>query len=134
MTIVRWLLVLPASFVAAAAVQMIGGTAVNIAMRLVGAGESTAAEWLQLAVAYFVAACAFVVAGAKVAPRRQSATAVVLAVVGIGPALTQHVVVQQLAGNRVGTTNYLHAGLEMAGLLAGVAVMITSQRMRRPAR
>jgi hypothetical protein len=34
--------------------------------------------------------------------------------------LLKHVVLQHLAGNSLGPTNYAHFGLEMAGLLAGV--------------
>jgi hypothetical protein len=130
MEIVRWMLVLPVAIVAGIAVREIGGTIAQSAMSLVGAGirESSAAEWVYMVVYYVVSQAAFVIAGAKTAPRRASATAVTLMMLGIGLSLVKHVIGQQLAGNRVGTTNYLHAGLETAGLIGGAVFIFVSVR------
>lgn len=132
MSLLRWILALPTAVLARIAVQLVVGTALRAAMSLSGVGirESPAAFWLHLFIEYFLAEAVFVVVGAKVAPRRRSATAVTLAILGFCLSLTTHVVAQALAGNRVGSTNYLHLGLETAGLFAGAAFILVREQKR----
>jgi hypothetical protein len=75
---------------------------------------------------------AFVIAGAKVAPRRRSATAIVLALLGLLLSLMTHVIAQNLAGNRLGIVNYTHLFAESAGVLGGAAyIVLEDWRNRR---
>lgn len=133
MAILRWILVLPAAVLAHAAVQFIVGTMLRIAIGLAGMAvrQSPFAYWLQALIYYVVSELVFVVAGAKIAPRHQSATAVTLAILGSLLSLIKHTIGQHLGGNRVGVTNYLHLGLEVAGLLAGAAFILVTERTRR---
>ena len=70
---------------------------------------------------YVPRTAAFVIAGAKMAPRHQRTTAIVLAVAVVCVSLMTHVVGQHLAGNRVGSVNYMHMLAESAGALVGAA-------------
>ena len=100
-----------------------GSLAVELALRTV----SGLAEPLRLA-PYVLCPAVVVVIGTLVAPRHQVATAVMVAVVSCLLSLFKHVAGPQLGGNRVVTTNYVHAGLELAGALAGMALMILLQQ------
>lgn len=132
MHILRWILVLPAAMIAQFAVRMLGGAILGVAAGLLGPGirDSPPLDWLYLIVSYFVSALAFVVAGAMLAPRGRTATAVTLMLLGIALSLTKHVVGPQLAGNRVGATNWLHAGLEAAGMVVGAILIGVAARNR----
>ena len=60
---------------------------------------------------------AFVIAGAKMAPRNQKTTAIVLTLFGLLFSLMTHVISQHLAGRRLGITNFMDLGAESAGAL-----------------
>jgi hypothetical protein len=127
--VLRWLGVLPAALLADFAVLRIVGAVFAVA-HLVGSGrwgtpgDSGIAYPLSVLLYYVPRQLAFVVAGAKVAPRHQTATAIVLTGLGIFVSLMTHVVGQHLAGNRVGTTNYTHFLAESAGLLSGAGCLL----------
>jgi hypothetical protein len=135
MPILRWLLVLPAALLAQSAVQLVGGSVIAAVAKSLGSRvqDAPVASWSHLLISYVLAALAFVVAGAKTAPQRRPATGCVLMVLGIGLSLLKHVIGQHLAGNRVGGTNYLHAGLEIAGYVAGAAVIVLTSSPRSSA-
>lgn len=129
----RWLLVLPAAVCGKMLVHFFLG----ITLQAIGyggpgaSGDSSTAFSLRLILLYVVPAGAFVVAGVMVAPRRLIVTAIVLTVLGIVLSLTTHVVGQHLAGNRVGSTNYVQFAAETAGMLAGIAVIVWRIRKTR---
>jgi hypothetical protein len=66
----------------------------------------------------------FVIGGALTAPRHRAATAILLAVIGVLLSLLIHVVGQHLAGNRVGSINYVQFLAESMGLLSGLAFVV----------
>ena len=72
-----------------------------------------------------------VMAGAKMAPRHQFVTAIVLTVLGVVLSLMTHVVGQHLAGNQVGVVNYTHFAAESAGVLGGAAIIFFLERKPR---
>ena len=123
MEIVRWLCVLPAAVLADFAVSFVVGTIVRSGGLKIR-GESSIAYWFVLVLTYGSPKAAFVAAGAKTAPRRPVAIAVVLTVIGFCLSLMTHVVGQHLAGNRVGATNYAHLFAETAGLICGTTCII----------
>ena len=131
--LLRWLCVLPAGVLAEIVMRYLAGVVGQIAayggwsIR----GEANTAFFLGLVLFYVLPKSAFVIAGAKTAPRRRMAPAIVLAVLGIGVSLLTHVVGQHLAGNRVGTVNYAHAAAESTGLLAGAACILWQIRASR---
>jgi hypothetical protein len=127
--VLRWLGVLPLALLAdIAALQIV--SAMFAAAHLVGnAGgdffiESIIPDPVRVFLYYVPRQSAFVIAGAKTAPRHQMATAIVLTVVGICFSLMTHVVFQHLGGNRVGFTNYMHLAIESVGLLGGAAFIV----------
>ncbi|MBL8852069.1 MAG: hypothetical protein JNG89_20520 [Planctomycetaceae bacterium] len=113
--VARWIAVLPAA--------ALGNFTVDFVFRLVS-GIAQPLWFLQ----YLLAPVAFVFTGSYVAPRHKTGTAVSLSMTSAGISLLKHVVGPHLAGNRVGTTNYVHAGLELAGALAGVTLLILRGR------
>jgi hypothetical protein len=96
-----------------------------------GAGDEMLALLARKLVVYSVSEAVFVVVGAKVAPRKQSTVAIVLAVLGAVLSLLKHVVVQYAAGNRVGSTNYTDFGLDALGLACGAAIVLVADRSTR---
>jgi hypothetical protein len=127
---------LPAAVLGDVATQIIVGAVVRLAdyggWGIVG--ESTAVYLLGLFFYYLPRKSAFVIAGTKMAPGHQIATAVALTVLGICLSLTVHIIGQQIAGNRVGLVNYMHACAESAGYLGGAAYLcLRDGRKRRTA-
>jgi hypothetical protein len=121
----RWLSVLPAAFLVRFAARLALG------MLTRGAAQEMLALLARKLVVYSVSEAVFVVVGAKVAPRRRSTVAIVLAVLGAVLSLLKHVVVQYAAGNRVGSTNYTDFALEVIGLTCGATfVWMTARRTR----
>jgi hypothetical protein len=129
--VLRWLGVLPAAVIADVATQFVGDAVVQIA-RNVGwniLGTSNFANALILFLFYLTPTSAFVIAGAKTAPRHQRATAIVLTLLGILFSLLTHVISQHFfAGRRLGIVNYLHLCTESAGLVAGAAYILSRRR------
>ena len=131
--ILRWLCVLPAA--------LLGGLVVQFTLRAVlqitrsaglgVQGDSTIGYAITLIFGYVLPKSAFVIAGAKTAPRHQTATSIALAVVGVALSLMTHVVGQHLAGNRVGSVHFIHAVSESAGLLVGAAFILVRVRSNR---
>lgn len=119
--VVRWLCVLPAALLGAMAVRLPLGAVIRLARD--GGGnaliDSSAFYWIATAIFHLVPEFVFVLAGASLAPRRRNGTAIVLSLVGIGLSLLTHILMQHLAGNRVGLTNYVHVGSETVGAIAG---------------
>jgi hypothetical protein len=107
--------------------------AARLALGLVtrGAGEEMLALLARKLVVYSVSEALFVIVGAKVAPRKQSTVAIVLAALGAVLSLLKHVVVQYAAGNRVGSTNIADFALEVIGLACGAAVVWVAGRRAR---
>jgi len=118
---VRWLLLVPIALLASGAVQLILGVFARGIREAAGPLISTSIGFWAIAVpVYVLPEFVFVVTGGWIAPRKQSPVALVLMLVGGVLSLLKHVVLQHLAGTRLGPTNFAHFGLEMAGLLAGV--------------
>jgi hypothetical protein len=119
--VVRWLLLVPAACLASSAVTLIIGTLVRaIRNSSVPLNSHSISFWAGAVPSYVLPEFVFVIAGAWIAPRKQRPVALLLMLLGGVLSVLQHVVLQYLAGNRVGPTNYTHFGLELAGLLAGV--------------
>jgi uncharacterized membrane protein YidH (DUF202 family) len=69
---------------------------------------------------------AFVIAGARMAPRSRPATAIALAVAGILMSLVVH----ELGQSHPGSTNYTHFAAESVGAVLGVAYVLYSEKNR----
>lgn len=132
--VLRWLCVLPAAVLGHVALEFIIEAAVQIAS--FGGwgvfGDSTIAYLLRLFLFHVSPKAAFVIAGAKTAPRYQRATAIVLTVLGFLFSLLTHVISQHRAGRRVGITNYTHLLAECAGLLVAAAYIVLEARRNMP--
>ena len=131
--VLRWVCVLPAAVLGAFVVQYIVHAVVQIAdyggwdLR-----DSSLGYALRVFIYYVLRKAAFVIAGAKMAPRHQVATAIVLAVLGILSSLMIHIAGQHLVGNYVGLVNYTHFLAESAGALGGAAgIAVHDWRKRR---
>jgi hypothetical protein len=111
---IRWLCVLPAAALGSVAVQLLLAVLAQVA----------GPDGWRMFLYYVVREAAFVMAGALMAPRRRTATAIVLAVLAIAASLLKHILGQYLAGNHVGSVNYLHFCLESAGAVIGVAFVV----------
>jgi len=124
--VLRWLCVLPTALLGDIVVQFVIGAVVQIASYggWGGLGDSNIAYALGVFLYYVPRKSAFVIAGAKMAPRHQMATAIGLTVLGLLFSLMTHVVGQHLAGNRVGIVNYTHFVAESAGVLGGAAYIL----------
>jgi hypothetical protein len=134
--VLRWICVLPAAVLGVIAAEFVVVVVVKIARN--GGwdilDDSLIAKFLTLLLFYVLPKSAFVMAGAKTAPRHQSATAIVLTLLGFLFSLMTHVISQHyLAGRRLGMVNYLHLSGESAGLLGGAAyILLQARRNRRP--
>lgn len=121
--VLRWFGVVPAAVLGDLAASFAVGAILQVAGLGAGSnpGRSVFAHYSGIVLFYVSRKIAFVVAGAKMAPRRQMTTAIVLAVAVVCVSLMTHVVGQHLAGNRVGSVNYTHMLAESAGALVGAA-------------
>lgn len=126
----RWAGVLPAAVLGGFVVRMVVGAIVQVTGLGAGGalGDSNAAYWIRLLLYFGTREAAFVIAGTKMAPRRQATVSIVLAIIGVLVALMTHVVGQHLAGNRVGSVNYTHFLAESAGALGGSAFVLWRSR------
>jgi hypothetical protein len=134
--VLRWLGVLPAALCGDSLVlQFVSALFAAVHIVSYGAwhytGDSGVADFLRVVLYYVLPKSAFVIAGAAIAPRFQLATAVALTALGIGLSLMTNVVVQHVAGNRVGVTNYAHFIAESAGLAIGVTCVLWHERWMR---
>jgi hypothetical protein len=119
--VVRWLLLVPAALLASSAVTFIIGALVRaIRGSSVPLNSTSIGFWASAVPLYVLPEFVFVIVGGWIAPRKQLPAALLLLLVGGVLSLLGHVVLQYHAGNSLGSTNYTHFGLEMAGLLAGV--------------
>ncbi|MCA9058729.1 MAG: hypothetical protein KDA85_09525 [Planctomycetaceae bacterium] len=120
--LIRWLLVLPVAVLTSAIVQI----AISLILRFVVAGDQMPADrslpviWISTAVVHMSTEFSFVVADVLCAPGRRKSAAVALAVLSGTFALAKHIVLQLLAGNMVGTTNFIHTAMDLTGCIAGV--------------
>jgi hypothetical protein len=134
--VLRWLCVLPAAVLVEIAAEFVVEFVVQCA-RNAGwdiLGDSIIAKSLTLLLFYVLPKSAFVIAGAKTAPRHHSATAIVLTLIGFLFSLMTHIISQHyLAGRRLGMVNFLHLSAESAGAVGGAAyILLQARRNRRP--
>jgi len=133
--VLRWLCVLPAAVLGDIAAQFVVVAAFQVAS--FGGwgilGDSNIAYFLRVLLGYVPPKAAFVIAGAKMAPRYQRATAIMLALLGFLFSLMTHVISQRLAGRRIGVTNYTQLFAESAGVLGGAAYILLEVWRNRPA-
>ena len=124
--VLRWLCVLPAAVLGAVAVQFMVRGLVQVVdyVRWEFFGNSTIAYSLRLFFFYVPHKSAFVIAGAKMAPRQQMATAIALTLLAMNLSLVVHVVGQYLVGNNVGLVNFTHLSAESVGALAGAGCIL----------
>jgi len=142
--VLRWLCVLPAAVLGHLAVDFLVAAAFTFVRDLGLAidGESvvtnvlgqllvyaTPKSALGLLLIYVTPKAAFTVAGAKMAPRYQARTAMLLTLVGFMHSAWTH-----LYGNRIGPTNCLHVSAETVGLLSGAAFIFWQNRRDRSKR
>jgi mannose/fructose/N-acetylgalactosamine-specific phosphotransferase system component IIC len=131
--VLRWLCVLPAAVLGDVAAQFVIGAVAEIA-RYGGwdnPGDSMSANSARVLLS-LPPKSAFVIAGAKMAPRHQGATAIVLTFVGLLFSLMTHVISQRLVGRRLGIANYIDLCAEAAGLLGGATyILLRIWRSRR---
>jgi hypothetical protein len=132
----RWICVLPAAVLGNIVAQFVVGVVVQIA----GHGEwdilgdSSVAYYLRFILYYMPRKMAFVLAGAKMAPRHQMTTGIFLAMLGILLSLITHVLGQHLVGNHVGLVNFTHFFAESTGALGGTAcIFLQNWKKRRTA-
>ena len=119
--VVRFLLLVPAAWLASSAVTFIIGAFVRVVRdSSVPLNSPSISFWASAVPSYVLPEFVFVIAGGWIAPRKQLPVALLLMLLGGVLSLLKHVVLQHLAGNSLGPTNYTHFGLEMAGLVAGV--------------
>jgi hypothetical protein len=130
----RWLCVLPAAVLANFTADFVVGAVVQV-VQYRGwdiLGGSIVAKSLTLFLFHVPPESAFVIAGAKMAPRHQRATAMALTLLGFLFSLMTHVISQQLSERRVGIVNYLHLSAESAGLLGGATyILLQAWKNRR---
>lgn len=126
----RWLLVLPAALLARFAVHYAVATFIRLTGGNVVGTSSLLPDALRGFLGYVVASAVLVIAGALTAPRRQSLVASILAGLFLVLSALRHIIVQYAAGNRVGSANFTHFGLEALGLLAGAACVVIAVRRR----
>jgi hypothetical protein len=120
--LLRWIVVLPAAVLGRFAMVLLLGLIVRFA---------DFAGWLAdselPAVKLLLSCCpkeaAFVIAGAKTAPRRRLLTTVILAIAAGLMSLTIHILGQP----NPGTVNYAHFAAEFVGAVAGAGYVIFSE-------
>ena len=129
----RWLCVLPAAVLGHIALEFVVGAAWQIGRSGGWAipGDSNSAYYLMMFLHLVPPKSAFVIAGARMAPRYQRATAIVLTLLGFLFSLMTHVISQHQAGRRVGITNYTHLFVEFAGAVGGAAYIVLAARRNR---
>jgi hypothetical protein len=131
-----WLCVLPAAVLGHVAAQFVVGAVLQMA-RDAGwdiIGESSIANSLIRLLWHLPPNAAFVIAGAKMAPRHQKTTAIVLTLFGLIFSLLTHVISQHFfAGRRLGFNNYMDLCAESAGALGGAAYIMLQVRKNRRA-
>jgi hypothetical protein len=122
----RWLCVLPASALGHVAAQLVIGSVLQIARSggLDIFGDLSIANSIIRFLWHLPPNAAFVIAGAKMAPRHQKATAIVLTLFGLLFSLMTHVINQHRAGRRLGMTNFMDLGAESVGALGGAAYIV----------
>jgi hypothetical protein len=128
--LLRWVSVLPAAVIGRLAAQIIIGVVTRLAVNSgwFTLGESQFVHYLQILVFYSPKEAAFVIAGAKMAPRGRLATTIVLAVAGILMSLIVHVLGQATPG----VVNYTHFAAEAAGAVSGAVYIFFSRTKTRP--
>ena len=130
----RWLCVLPASALGHVAAQLVIGSVLQIARSggLDIFGDSSIANSIIRFLWHLPPNAAFVIAGAKIAPRHQKTTAIVLTLFGLVFSLMTHVISQHFfAGRRLGFNNYMDLCAESAGALGGAAYILFQDRKNR---
>lgn len=116
--IARWILLVPMAGVAGTIVQSVLGLILRAIP--IGSGMESPTYWLRTIPGYAVPQLAIVVVGAWIAPRKPLLAAGLLTLLFGVLSLLKHVIVQAVVGNNVGTINFVHFGLETAGLIAGL--------------
>ena len=94
-----------------------------MSLAVAGVLSESASYYIRIPLYYAPKDAAFVIVGAKVAPRPLT-TAVALAVAAIGISLVIHILGQRT----VGVTNYLHFTAESAGAVLGAAFSFATTR------
>ncbi len=125
--VLRFVCVLPAALIFAAAAFYAGGLAGALVTALFGATSPSIVYAIRLVLYYMPKNAAFVLAGAITAPRYRVTIALVLAALAIGVALIVHVLGQQSPG----VVNYTHFAAETAGAALGVIALVAAPRCRR---
>lgn len=123
--LLRWVGVLPAAILARLAVPIIVGNLMRFGMYVgwFSQGGSGLVYYLQLVLFYFPKEAAFVIAGAKMAPRYRLATCIILAVA----AILMSLIVHMLGQSNVGLVNYMHFAAESLGAVCGAVYMFFSE-------
>jgi hypothetical protein len=128
-SILLWLCALPAAVLAEIVVSYVLGAVVRVdaytGSNIVGV--SNVGWFARIVLLYALPASAFVLAGALIAPRRLL-VAIVLTLLIVVRSLLQHLLIQHLAGRRVGVTNYTHFLAESAGALSGTVYIARQNR------
>ena len=127
LTILRWLAVIPAAILAGWVAHLVLGTVTAVVSGVANRLFSESWRYVPLLLYYAPKHAAFVMAGAKVAPRPLP-TAVVLAAAAIILSLMTHI----LSQGRIGLMNYLHFTAESVGAVIGVAYIYTARRSAIP--
>jgi len=123
----RWAGVLPAAALAGFAVGFVANMGLGAVVSVLGeSAQQPFVSYLLLLLFYVPKEAAFVVAGAKVAPRFRLTTATVLAALRLVLSLATHVLTQAHRG----VTNYQHLALEWTGALLGAGCIALTSRRR----
>lgn len=123
----RWAGVLPAAVLASVAIGFIAGVCYSkVAPALGEPGRTRIVHYLLLVLLYVPKEVGAVIAGAKAAPQGRTATAIVLAALGILFSLATHVLSQAHRG----TTNSVHLALESTGAILGAVYVVTREKPR----
>jgi hypothetical protein len=129
-----WLCVLPAAVLGHVAAQFVVGAVLQMARDAgwdIFSGSSIANSLIRL-LWHLPPNAAFVIAGAKIAPRHQKTTAIVLTLFGLIFSLMTHVISQHFfAGRRLGFNNYMDLCAESVGALGGAAFILSQVRKNR---
>ncbi len=126
---IRWILVLPAALLSGFVVRLAAAMLLRTSAAAPAAASAMATSVRSLLV-YVLGSAVLVVAGGLTAPRKRVLVATVLAGLFLVLSALRHLIVQYAAGNRVGSANFTHFGLEALGLLAGAACIVIVDRRR----